>query len=377
MSIMDTLGAISGRLDEYSPRPAFMVRVGDKQVTELNDRLISLSLTDNRGFEADSLELVLDDADGKLALPERGAKVTVALGWANEPLISKGTFTVDEIAHRGPPDQLTISARSADFRDTFNVKREYSWHNVTVGFVVSAIASRYGLKAGVTERLAKLELDHADQTNESDISFLTRMAEMVGAIATIKNGMLLFIVPGQAVSQSGKPLPAITITRSSGDSHSFRVADRDAYTGVTAYWLDLNFGKTKTTKVKNKRKTSTPAKKKEPASSSKEGNYLKGTEGNVYVMRSTFKTEQAAKRAAAAKWSTLQRGAAEFSMTLARGRADLYPELHARMSGFKTVIDNADWIITRCVHEISQSGFTTSLEFEVKITDWAADDNDD
>ncbi len=100
-------------------------------------------------------------------------------------------------------------------------------------------------------------------------------------------------------------------------------------------------------------------------------------EGNVYVMRSTFKTEQAAKRAAAAKWSKLQRGAAEFSMTLARGRADLYPELHARMSGFKTVIDNADWIITRCVHEISQSGFTTSLEFEVKITDWAADDNDD
>ena len=53
MSIMDTLGAISGRLDEYSPRPAFMVRVGDKQVTELNDRLMSLSLTDNRGFEAD------------------------------------------------------------------------------------------------------------------------------------------------------------------------------------------------------------------------------------------------------------------------------------------------------------------------------------
>ncbi|CAK6612850.1 Phage protein [Providencia stuartii] len=32
------------------------------------------------------------------------------------------------------------------------------------------------------------------QTNESDISFLTRMAEMLGVITTIKNGSLLFIL---------------------------------------------------------------------------------------------------------------------------------------------------------------------------------------
>ncbi|WP_425475167.1 phage late control D family protein [Brenneria uluponensis] len=373
---MDTVSNIADRLRDYSPRPAFMLRIGDKQITELDDRIMSLSLTDNRGFEADTLEMTLDDADGKIALPERGAKISVALGWENEALISKGWFTVDEISHRGPPDQLTISARSADFRDSFNVKREYSWHNVTVEYVVSAIASRYGLNAGVSASLATLELDHADQTNESDISFLTRMAEMVGAIATVKNGLLLFIVPGQSVSQSGKPLPAITITRSSGDSHSFRVADRDAYTGVSAYWLDLNFGKTKQTKIKRKRKTSTTTKAKAPASSSKEGNYLTGTEGNVYVMRQTFKTERTAKRAAAAKWAKLQRGAAEFSITLARGRADLYPELHAIMSGFKSVIDQADWIITRCVHEIGGNGFTTALEFEVKIKEWATDKDD-
>ncbi len=32
------------------------------------------------------------------------------------------------------------------------------------------------------------------QTNESDISFLTCMAEMLGVITTIKNGSLLFIL---------------------------------------------------------------------------------------------------------------------------------------------------------------------------------------
>ncbi|MGV8004509.1 phage late control D family protein [Photorhabdus temperata subsp. temperata] len=354
---------------EYVKQPAFDLMIGGQQITTLNDRLISLSLTDNRGFEADTLELVIDDSDGKVALPPRGVEISVAIGWQGEPLIHKGFFTVDEISHSGPPDQLTVTARSADFRQEFNVKREYSWHDITVAKVVSAIAGRYNLKPGVSRQLMNIEIDHADQTNESDISFLSRMAEMLGAIATIKNGMLLFIVPGQGVSRSGKPLPVITITRESGDKHNFSLADRDAYTGVKAFWLDLNFGKKPATTMKRKRRSRKPRKTKAPASSKKEGDYLEGAEGNVYVMRQTFKTERTARRAAAAKWATLQRGAAEFGITLARGRPDIYPDLYAQVLGFKTVIDSSEWVITRVVHNIGDSGYTTSLELELKIKD--------
>ncbi|WP_449586190.1 phage late control D family protein [Photorhabdus temperata] len=364
MSFLDNLMA-----SEYVKQPAFDLMIGGQQITTLNDRLISLSLTDNRGFEADTLELVIDDSDGKVALPPRGVEISVAIGWQGEPLIHKGFFTVDEISHSGPPDQLTVTARSADFRQEFNVKREYSWHDITVAKVVSAIAGRYNLKPGVSRQLMNIEIDHADQTNESDISFLSRMAEMLGAIATIKNGMLLFIVPGQGVSRSGKPLPVITITRESGDKHNFSLADRDAYTGVKAFWLDLNFGKKPATTMKRKRRSRKPRKTKAPASSKKEGDYLEGAEGNVYVMRQTFKTERTARRAAAAKWATLQRGAAEFGITLARGRPDIYPDLYAQVLGFKTVIDSSEWVITRVVHNIGDSGYTTSLELELKIKD--------
>lgn len=346
----------------YSPCPAFSIQIGGKQLTALDDRLISLTLTDNRGFEADMLDLTLDDADGQIELPPRGAEISVSLGWDSEPLVFKGVYTVDEIGHSGPPDRVTINARSADFRDTFNVKREYSWHDITVGDVVASIASRYGLRAGVSEELAQIEIDHADQTSESDISFLTRMADMLGAVATVKNGMLLFITPGKGLTQSGKPLPGISIVRASGDRHRFNVADRDAYTGVTAYWLDLNVGKKPATTVKKG-----PGQNKKPASGRKEGGYMEGAEGNVFVIRKTFKTEKAAKRAAAAKWSQLQRGAASFSIALARGRADLYPEQPASVSGFKSTIDSGSWTITRCVHDIGEGGFTTSLELEVKI----------
>nr|WP_024224538.1 GPO family capsid scaffolding protein [Escherichia coli] len=96
-------------------------------------------------------------------------------------------------------------------------------------------------------------------------------------------------------------------------------------------------------------------------------------EGNVFVLRKTYQNEQAARRAAAAKWQQLQRGAASFSITLARGRAELYPEMHGTVTGFKSEIDNQDWIIAKAEHTIDNSGFTTQLELEAKIPEWIAE----
>lgn len=362
-------GALKDYQAELSRVPAFGVLLGGKALAVLDERIMSLEMTDNRGFEADELTITVDDSDGQLQLPPRGAELSASLGWRGEALVYKGVFIVDEVAHSGPPDTMTITARSADFRDEFNVKREVSWHDVTVERVVSAIARRYNLKAIISEQLMGLEIDHADQTQESDMSFLTRMADMLGAIAAVKNGSLLFILPGGGVSASGKALPSFAIPRSSGDRHAFRIADRDAYTGVRAYWLDLEFGKKKKVTVKTRK----PAKKKTERSSNREGDYIEGEDGNVYVLRKTYNSETAAKRAAAAKWQQLKRGAAEFTLTLAYGRADLYPEMHGTVTGFKTDIDNQDWIIARASHTIDGNGFTTRLEFEAKIPEWIAE----
>lgn len=355
--------------DELSRIPVFNVLMGGKALTVLDEKLISLELTDNRGFNADELTISVDDSQGDIALPPRGAELSVSLGWQGEPLIYKGIYIVDEVSHSGPPDRIDITARSADFRDEFNVKREVSWHDVTVERIVSAIAHRYKLKPIISEQLMSAEIDHADQTQESDMSFLTRMADILGAIATVKNGCLLFILPGGGVSANGKALPEFAITRSSGDRHSFRIADRDAYTGVQAYWLDLDFGKKKKVTVRKRKKTT----EKKPRSSSREGDYIAGEDGNVFVLRTTYSSEIAAQRAAAAKWQQLQRGAAEFNLTLAYGRADLYPEMHGTVTGFKEAIDNQDWIIANATHSIDDNGFQTRLELEAKIPEWIAE----
>lgn len=322
----------------------------------------------DRGFEADQLDLELDDADGKIVLPRRGAVITLALGWKGQPLFPKGAFTVDEIEHTGAPDRLTIRARSADFRETLNTRREKSWHKTTVGEVVKEIAARHKLKMALGKDLSDKPVEHIDQTNESDGSFLMRLARQYGAIASVKNGNLLFIRQGQGKSATGKPLPVITITRKDGDSHRFTLADRGAYTGVIASWLHTREpAKKESTTVKRKRRTK--KQKKEPEA--KQGDYLVGTDENVLVLNRTYANRSNAERAAKMQWERLQRGVASFSLQLAEGRADLYTEMPVKVSGFKQPIDDAEWTITTLTHTVSpDNGFTTSLELEVRIDDF-------
>jgi len=159
----------------------------------------------------------------------------------------------------------------------------------------------------------------------------------------------------------------ITLQRSDGDSHRFTLADRDAYTGVIASWLHTREPEKKpVAKVKRRRKSTT--KKKEPEA--KQGDYLIGTDENVLVLSRTYANRGNAERAAKMQWERMQRGAATFSIQLAKGRADLYTEMPVKVSGFKQQIDAGDWIITTLSHSLSaDGGFTTSIELEVKIED--------
>lgn len=52
-----------------------------------------------------------------------------------------------------------------------------------------------------------------------------------------------------------------------------------------------------------------------------------------------YATKVQAMRAAQAKWDEIQRGVAEFSISLAFGRVDLFLETQVAVKGFKRVID--------------------------------------
>lgn len=363
----------------HEPKPIYRLTHNGKNITaRFQGRLMSLTLTDNRGFEADQLDIELDDHDGMLDLPEKGTRLSLALGWADTGVVDKGTYKVDEIEHSGPPDRLTIRARSADLGSDLTTRKERSFRDRTVGAVVRAIASKNELVAVVAQQLANLVIDHLDQTGESDANLLTRLAKDYDAIATVKQGKLLFIKAGEALSASGIPLPVVTITRASGDKHTFNIADRENYNGVKASYQDTRSAKkgevvidaSNAIAVREKASSSKGKKKKETVTSYPNPD-------NVKVLRHTYASKANAERAARAEWQRIQRGVATFSITLARGRPELFPELPAVVRGWKPQIDSTSWTLTKVTHTLSNNGYTTALELEIKRANLDADEVED
>ncbi len=257
--------------------------------------------------------------------------------------IAKGTYTVDETEHSGAPDQLSIRARSADLRAGLKVKRERSWHGQTLKAVIEAIAGAYGLGAVVSAAFSALNLAHLDQANESDANLLSRLGIENDAIATVKAGRLLFMPVGKSITASGLNLPHITLTRQDGDQHRFLQADRDSYTGVRAFYYEVN-----------------SAQKKEA---------IAGGGENLKDLRHTYTDQQSALMAARAEMSRLQRGTATLSYTLAKGRPDLTPELTYSLVGIKQEISDVVWLGGNVKHSFTPDSFTTSLELESKLPD--------
>lgn len=275
-------------------------------------------------------------------------------------MTDKGSYTVDEIEHSGTPDKLTIRARSADLRAGLTQPRERSFHLHTLGDIVRSIAKQNDLTPAISDALETEAIDHLDQTNESDANLLTRLAEQFGAVATVKQGQLLFIKAGDARSASGRPLPPVTITRQHGDSHRFNIADREAYTGVKAYDQNTRKAEQQTVEVKKQKPRNKPTQPDK-------GEALADGTDNVKVLRHVYASKTNAERGAKAAWEKLQRGVAEFSITLAHGRPELFPELPVTVQGFKPVIDHAQWIISRVTHSLGDGGYTMGVELEVRV----------
>ncbi|MGF3809602.1 phage late control D family protein [Enterobacter mori] len=362
--------------------PDFMLKLDDRDITQnVSPRLISLSMTDKRGLEADQLDIQLDDSDGLLTLPARGATLTLWLGWEGTPLEPKGNFTIDTIEFQGAPDKLTIRGCSADFRGKLNVRREQSWHDTTIGAIVNTIAQRNQLTASVAAGLSSITISHIDQSQETDAAFLTRLAERNGAFVSIKAGKVIFMKAGQAVTAGGTPIPLMVIERGDGDRHLFSVADRENYSGVTAKWLQTRDPKKQNPQLSISRlpEGQVPEALMHPDAAAptagagdkaqKPQEMLVGSAENVFELTTVYASEEQALRAAEAKWRALQRGTVKFSIQLALGRADLFPETPVLVNGFKRVIDEQAWIISEVVHTLSESGFTTRLNLELNATD--------
>lgn len=316
--------------------------------SRVRPRLIGLSLTEKRGGEADQLDLTLDDSDGRLELPRKGAVLRLQLGWTRGDdvpigLVDKGAFKVDEVEwSEGAPDQIRITARSADLTAGFRVRRERGWTNTTLGAIAREVAGGAGLTAVVAPELANIAVPVLAQHQQSDMALLRRLGREHDAVATVKSGRLLLSPIGRGRSPGGQQLPSLTIVKGDGSGGRYREISRSADAGVEARWHDRGGATRRTVKAG-------------------------GGSGKPHRLRRVYHSEADARAAAAAEAARKTRAEAEFDYTLALGRPDLYPERPVTLRGFKPPADAQAWLIAELSHALDgQGGLTTRLKLETK-----------
>lgn len=320
--------------------PIYKILADNNDITSaIKDRLISLTITDEAGMQSDSLTLVLDDRDNSIELPRKGVQLDVYIGYKETGLVKKGLFTVDEIEISDTPDTLTIKGKAANMRNSLKAPKTRSFDQKKLGDIIKTIAQDNQLTPKISPELSELVIPHLDQTNESDLHFLTRIAKMYGAVSKPVEGNLLFAIKGETKSVTGKVLSAVNIDRNQTSDYRASLADRDKYKSVIAYWQDTSTAQ----KIAVKTSNETPS----------------------FTLRHTYPDPEAATQTAKSKMASLNRGTGTISITLSNGNALLFAESLLNLSGFRDGINGA-WTSTRVEHEISGGGYKTRVDAEVK-----------
>ena len=305
----------------------------------LADRLLSIRITDKAGMDSDEVEIALDDRDGAVALPARGARLQVSLGYQETGLTTLGSYRIDEIESSGPPQQITLRGRPSDLSGTVKAVRRHAWENVTLEQVVRDLAARNKLTPICS---IKARIERLDQVNESDIHFITRIARQYDATASVKAGKLL-VVPrgGQDKSVSGKAIPLLVLRRPDIKSWRYTVSDRNESGGASVKSHNKKTGKTLAVVVPDKDNPSAPVRtaRHAVASAGRAGSSAKGA-----LERSN-------------------RASGTLSLELA-GRADLVAERKISLSGVKQGVDG-QWVVDSVTHHFSTGGWSSSLELVI------------
>ena len=319
--------------------PEFKVIANGTNITpQIADRLLGLSVSDAAGIKSDQVEIELDDRDTLIELPAPGALLTVFMGYKETGLALMGVFTADEVTAKGPPDTVTIRGKAADMGGSIKGQKTRAWDDRTIGQIVSTIAGEHGLEPKVATAWRDIVYRHLDQTDESDLNFLIRIARDHDAMVSVKGGALLFIGRGTGETASGQPMPPLVVPRKGALRWSMTLMTRGDFKSVEATWHNPETG----VREEVTEGEGSPAKR----------------------LRHTYPSEAEARRAAHAKLAEMAREGNTLSVTLI-GTPALAAGALIKAVGFRGGVAGL-WSLTSARHEIKAGGFTTAIEAEIR-----------
>lgn len=221
--------------------------LAEKDVSQsLQSDLLSFEFADRENSEADEVSVLLKDSEGKWAgtwKPEGGESVkaylskgtTTDLG-LNRAELYCGRFFVDQMRVMGPPRTFEIRAVSIPLNKPIRKKEKTrAWENQSLKVIAQAIAK----EASVELRFESEEnptYDRVDQSGESDLKFLSRLAEEAGLSIKVTDDQL--VIFDQAYFEKQQPTQTLILGESAILSWSFDNVQSETYRSCTVIYRD-------------------------------------------------------------------------------------------------------------------------------------------
>ena len=183
-------------------RISAIIKYNNKDISvDISKYLKSISYTDNLSGEADDLQITLEDKAGlwqSTWMPEKGALLDAMLQqkyWQTLSALAQslrlGLFEIDEITSSGYPSEVQIKAVSVPDNNTLRgIERSRSWEKAKLQVIANDIASAAGMSL-FWDTEENPVLDRAEQTEQSDLSFLYAICKDKGLALKISDKKII------------------------------------------------------------------------------------------------------------------------------------------------------------------------------------------
>jgi uncharacterized protein len=190
-------------------------------------------------------------------------------------------------------------------------------------------AKEHKFESLIDEYFDQIYINHIDQTNESDLSFLVSLSQNYNALIKFITGKLVFARKSKGLSISGNELPTIEIFENQITNWRLDILDRGKFGKVIAKYHDFATGEEK--------------------------QVFAGNDDPAYEIRFTFTDESRAINAAKSKLAEFERG----KLSLA-GNPNLSAEKPIIIPDIRYLKDK-NWIINSVNHELSDQGYKSTI----------------